>query len=70
MFSQVPGMCENTERICAHPPENGEVIKIRELGILLMRFRDAGLLFNFLCAPRREPGAQKVFDENMLVDGT
>jgi hypothetical protein len=62
-------MCQNTEHICAHPPENGEVIKIRELGILLMRFRNAGL-FNFLCVPRREPRAQKVFDEKMLADGT
>lgn len=44
--------------------------QIREDGILLMRFKNAGLLFNFLCAPRREPRAQKVFDEKMLVDGT
>lgn len=34
-----------------------------------MRFRNAGL-FNFLCVPRREPRAQKVFDEKMLADGT
>lgn len=69
VFEAIPGICENTEYICGPPPGNDELIKIREDGILLMRFKNAGLLFNFLCAPRREPRAQKVFDEKMLVDG-
>lgn len=35
-----------------------------------MRFRNAGVVFSFLCVPSREPRAQKVFDEKMLLDGT